>query len=207
MIIVTGADIKFEPMIQKWKRCINKFSYPYIIYDLGNLGFGKKGFEVKNINWQIHGHSNSLGGGIYKTTGAWLPPVILDALLSNKGQPIVYIDADARLLKPLILNWNSFDIAVAKRVTNSNHNPYAVWARGKHNAGVIFFNNNEKVIEFVKGWINKTNEVGNGQSALSILLYQSDLRVSVLPCIYNNTDIFTDDTIIHHQTGSGRNKK
>jgi hypothetical protein len=212
MIFITGADRRFLQygIIQEWENCMNKFFCQYEIYDLGGLTFGKKGFEVTDLNFKMHGYYNQDAG--YKTTALHKPIIILDALNSNIDN-IVYLDADAFLKKRINPNFDEFDIGVVEReFEDTKHNvdnilsSVKILRKGLYNAGVLFFSNNQKVKGFVKEWIDKTQEVGNDQAALSLLLKEKDLRIKVYDSIYN-TRIDNNETYIYHETGGRKNGK
>jgi len=199
MIIISGADIRFQKIVKTWKEKIVSFGYRCQVYDLGNLGFGKKGYEETNVNFITQGFYNSIGGH-WKSTGLWKPRVILDALNSTDDH-IVYLDADAYLLKPIAINFKEFDIGVVERQPCPDKDPTKVLLRGKYNAGVIFFSNNDKVKSFVIEWGKATKKIGNDQAALSFLLERCSLRVKVFHYVYNMNTI-QRDTFIFHETGN-----
>jgi hypothetical protein len=203
MIFITGADIRFREIVQEWENKISLFGYNYQIYDLGNLGIGKRGFEETDDNFRTTGYYNSIGG-VWKSTGLWKPRVIADAII-NTNEDIVYLDADAFLQKPFIINWD-FDIGVVQRVENTDCNALKTFMRGKYNAGVIFFRNNDRVKDFIIKWNEEIKIVDNDQAALNKLLDKSNLDIRVFPMEYN-TNVLTGRTIIFHETGNKKRGK
>lgn len=208
MIFITGADHRFKEIVKVWINKLSKFSYQYLVYDLGCLGMNAvQGFEEADINFKTKGYYNSISGN-WKSTGLWKPKVILDALNRFIFENIVYLDADAFVETPLAINWD-FDIGVVKReVTPENVHlyPMKVFLRGDYNAGVIFFANTPQIRQFVVEWAKLTKEIGNDQAALSVLLRKSNLIIRVFPEEYN-TNFNTSRAIIYHKTGGKKNGK
>lgn len=202
MVFLTGADFRFKSIADIWIKHILNLGYGYIIYDLGDLGFGRKGFEETDLNFVTKGYYNSIGGS-WKSTGLWKCRIIKDALEGTTDN-IVYLDCDAFLIKHISISFESFDIGVVNREPNPDKDPLKIFLRGNYNAGVIFLSNNKRVKEFILQWEKKQLETKNDQAALSELLKTSDLRVKIFPSEYNSTK---SSGFIYHRTGEFKNGK
>lgn len=203
MIFVTGADRRFEAIVREWMRCLDMQGYQHRVYDLGNLGFGIKGFEEHDPTFVANGFYNTIGGK-WCSTGLWKPRVVDDAL-AKCSDDLVYLDADAHVRKPVVVNWDEFTIGVAEREwINSNKNPnnckcaIKTMLRGDYNAGVIFFRNEGVTKNFVQDWSAESNKLGNDQLALSHCLNAGKVKLKVFPSAYNS---LSPGAIIQHVTG------
>jgi len=202
MIFVTGANYRFKEIVKEWKSKVSLQGYSFLLYDLGNLNEGIKGLEETDNNFQSLGYYNSLFGGKWKSTALWKPKVILDAL-NRQTDNIAYLDADAFLMHPIIINYD-FDIGVVKRVPNQEKDNIKQMLRGDYNAGVLFLKNSKKVKDFVIKWTVEVYKAQNDQLALNNLLKDSNLKVKVFDEKYNYN---TNKGFIYHQTGNKKNGK
>jgi len=106
MILITAADLRFREIAEEWIDHAKKWGYNYSVYDLGNLGFGTKGFEVQDLNFITRGYYNSYHGQ-WKSTGLHKPAIIGHALNTNADN-IGYLDADAFVIKHPHHKWWGF---------------------------------------------------------------------------------------------------
>jgi hypothetical protein len=190
----------------EWRDNRDAFFCTYSIYDLGGLGFGIKGLEVKDDNFVLNHFYNAINtpnGNVYKSTGLHKPAIIRHALETNAGENICYTDIDTELMQYIEIDFNRFDIAVVER-EHEDRQAVCVGLRGNYNAGVLFFRNCPEVLSFLRAWqsnIDSTLAEGrNDQKALSEELEKSDLKILVLPSVYNSSKR-DKHTIIYHQTG------
>jgi len=206
MIFITGADWRFLNEAKEWRSLIEKWGYKTAIYNLGHLSIPDaiKGFEVKNNNFITNGWFNCIGGHWF-STGWWKPSVIADAL-NRFDDNIVYLDADAKLQRPVDEIRFDFDIGVVRREDTPNLDKASikVFLRGKYNAGVIFFRNCLAIKDFVSKWIEATKKYGNDQAALSMELEKSGFDIKVFEEKYNQKKL-KKDTVIQHITGGIKN--
>jgi hypothetical protein len=202
MVFIAGANHRYRDLANIWVNKLAIHNYSYIIYNLGGLGYGKSDFEEADTNFQTLGYYNYvMMDGKWKSTGLFKPRIVLDALESQNDN-VVYLDVDAFVMQPILIDWD-FDIGMCKRVPSpsADYDNQIVrnLIRGNYNAGVIFLKNNEKVKDLVKQWQRKTVEAGNDQVALNLLLNNSILNIKVFGEEYNHP--FDKGGIIYHPTG------
>ena len=139
-----------------------------------------------------------------------------DAMINTTYERTLYLDNDTLLLKPILNDMfkvlDRFDIAVthaplARVVTPLPTVPVAF---PEMNGGVLLFKNNEKVNVLLKSWENnwknKTIETRRGhrdQPYLRKLLWESDLKICILPEEYNvrKHSSCNGKVYIHHRKG------
>lgn len=192
--IVTASDNNYADFILLNKFKLKKFNYKMCIYDLGGLGFGlpinidKSDFIKKERDIYIKCYFKLL--------------VLRESLKQTKSDLIVWMDADAFILKPIdnLLN-DDFDVAITKRWESEiiKFKDRNLFEYSKYiNAGVIFFKNNTKARKFIDLWDQKI--IDSDQRALNDLLEENvskfnygdtftldDIKVKVLSCKeYNN---------------------
>jgi hypothetical protein len=207
MIFITGADHRFDDIVREWVKRVTRWHYKYAVANLGSLSLPEavSGFEVTDRNYVNKGYFNSRDGK-KKSTGLWKWPWI-KFMLESQPDDAVYLDADARLCLPLLIDFKMLDVGVVGReiITAAPMSPSMRdaldWQR---NAGVMFFSNNEKVRVFVNAVVKEIerqgNDTANDQAIFNQLLGKSDLRVKVFPTNFN-TEKLTPKTIIWHKTG------
>lgn len=120
----------------------------------------------------------------------------LACLNQTNFERTLYLDCDTLVVAPLgdifdILD--RFDLAVAHDVRRKSQlirqggtvkTPYAF---PQMNAGVILYNNGEKVCRFLSDWEKRYIEIGSARDQISFrdLLWESDIRFYVLPPEFN----------------------
>lgn len=169
MRLVTAGNAKFSNFIRESVEIANNLNYPYQVYDLGGLGFGKQSV-VENKTFQIHGYYSTLS--TWKTKALHKPDIILDALDENL---IVYLDGDARVVQNIDeLEKIPYDLGVTVRKKGELEQeilPHHRKIMGQINAGVMFIRSSAK--PFLEKWKEKTKELQNDQFALNALLNPS----------------------------------
>lgn len=177
--IVIAGDANFKKYVEQGVRWNTKLDYPSLVYDLGNLGFGKV-FE----------------GKVGNNTGAKIPckpAIIYDALCQiGDNEFLVWLDADALIFEKIDEIVDDYDIGVTVRIPKDIENSLPI------NAGIVFFRKSQKVLEFVNTWKNLSESGPSDQPPLNALcqvtskdrgqtVLRGDLKIRVYPCeIYNN---------------------
>lgn len=195
MKILTAGNLKFKRMIEDSVKKIEQFGYEPVVYDLGDLGFGKK----------INVSPTDLIRTEKPIACVFKPYMFKKCLTKCKeGEVIVYLDGDAFLLQKIDeFEIDDYDIAVTVRKEAKQYitHPYM----GAVNAGVIVFRKNKATMKFIEKLIKVVIDEQNDQVGLNICLKEyidlekigqvikkNNLRVKLLPGdIYNNyyTDI------------------
>jgi hypothetical protein len=139
-----------------------------------------------------------------------LKPVIIKEMLLKHKQPLVYIDADATVeYYPTVFDTlQDYDIGV------HYFDWYKFWKNQENNpkreilGGTIYFNYNEKVLEFMDEWIKLTTGYLNDMLSLNVVLprWEQKLKIFNLPIEYiaicktnQPPDWIKNPCIIHHQ--------
>lgn len=201
--IITAANFRYKDLVIKSIIQCKKFGYDYEIYDLGGLGFGKS-FPEKNKHFQEDGIYSVFKKEIgWFTKALFKPGVIKNALECNPNRILLWLDADAMIMKSLGEIGEDFDLALVVReeIELEYGNCRKGLVRellGRYNAGVVFFNPTDNTKEFVGDWGKLTTEIGNDQYALHLL--RDKIKVKELPFVYNDSKL-TKDTIIYHARG------
>ena len=195
--VLIAGDANFRPYIENAKRTTEALGYPTVIYDLGDLGFGKK-FDgrVSNIPLQ---------------TIPCKPALLLDALQTvATDEYLVYLDADAIMQTRIDEICQDYDIGVTLRAK-----PAPDPRVSAINAGIVFVRNTLPAKEFLQAWNLRAMELNGDQWALNTLteLSKDDMdktvmrgttRVHCFPCmIYNNFYFKGDQSsakIIHYKS-------
>ena len=180
--VITAANHKYKDLVlQSIVQC-RKLGYAIDVYDLGNLGFGKL-FVEPNERFQKEGvyceFNKELG---WFSKAIFKPAVILDAIESNPCTTILWLDADANIVKRFPTLGQDFDVGLAVREQleldyAGGMGGYSQKLLGRHNAGVIFFNPTDMAKSFVTDWVKLTAEKGNDQYALHLLLQKKDIKL------------------------------
>lgn len=195
--VLIAGDANFRQYIENAQRTTQALGYPTVIYDLGNLGFGKK-FDgrVSNIPLQ---------------TIPCKPALLLDALQDIPADHyLVYLDADAIMKARIDEICEDYDIGVTLR-----SKPALDPRVSAINAGIVFVRNTAPAHEFLRVWAQRADELNGDQWALNTLteLNKDDLGTTVsrggakircYPCtVYNNFYFKGDQSlakIIHYKS-------
>ena len=208
MIIITAADKRFSRIAESWKSKVQAHGYEYRIYDLGGLGYGIPGFAVPNSKLQMLGRYNDADGA-WASTGWHKPKIILDAL-EKTGDNILYLDADAVPACRFSVDFTKWDVGVVKRESNNDIHklPEKIARRGKYNAGVLFFTNNNLTRAFVKKWFEYMWSMPESERNDQLALNQCLDRIAVMVHVFGtewNTNKKSKETIIYHESGRLKN--
>ncbi len=207
-MIVTAADYNFREYVETSRYQAKKLGYPMRIFDLGGLGFGEK-FEVSKTNKRHNGN--------WKIKSPYKPNLI-EHVLSSGVNFVVYLDADAILVKSIEEVLGKYDIGLTvRRNIEPNqqiiHNEYT----GQINAGVLFFYNTMATKQFVTKWKQLTNQNNCDQVVLNRMLTpvnlekntivkHQDLEIKCLDTDTYNFYYFPENyesaKILHFKTGS-----
>lgn len=177
--VVIAGDKNFKPYVDTGVQHTEKLGYPIIVYDLGDLGYGKP-FEGR--------YSDAANAKI-----PCKPHIILDALDNiNDNEYLVWLDADALIIDNIDEIKEDYDIGVTVRQPKAVENPLPI------NAGIVFIKKTPKSIEFLKEWIRLSDQDVSDQPPLNKLcsvvcadrgstVIRNNVRIKVYPCeVYNN---------------------
>jgi len=209
--IIVAANENFRAMAEFAIKKIKEFGYTPLVYDLGELGFGKA-FQVTEE--EVMGRY--LNGVVM---GGFKPRLILDVLKNNRGC-IAWVDTDAFIVKPFVLT-DDYDVGVTMRRQSERGGTLFTDITGYLNAGVLFFNDTEGARSFVHEWEEKTIELRSDQHALNELVREvTDLteynkifvrdgvRIKILECdeynYYHLKEGVSDKAKILHFKGASR---
>jgi hypothetical protein len=175
--LLIAGDKNFSNFVSIGLSYIKKLSYPVLIYDLGNLGYGKKFQTNLTVSSKI----------------PLKPHIIRDALNDiDDDDFLVWIDADAIIYDEINEIVDNYDLGVTVRLPKQIENSNPI------NAGVIIVKKNFKTIEFVENWMLESEIAGDDQGALNKLckvttndrnkiVDRNNVKIKVFPCeIYNN---------------------
>lgn len=177
---VIAGDSNFKKFVDKAVEHSEKLNYPTLVYDLGNLGYGKK-FEGRVSTKK-------------KAKIPSKPSIIMDALSKvNEDEYVVWLDADALILDRIDEIMLDYDIGVTVRQPKMKENSLPI------NAGIVFVRKTDQTILFLKEWIERCSQGVSDQTELNKLcgvttkdidqtILISKTKIRVFPCrIYNNT--------------------
>lgn len=156
----------------------------------------------------------------------------LDAMASTRFERTLYLDADLFVvanIDDMFAVLERFDIAMAHDAERNSPLCFATWRKPlpasfpQFNAGVVAYRRTPEVIEFLRTWSRTVRENGHRFDQLSLreLVWDSDLRVAVLPEEFNMTQhgvlltwgrtrpaprIIHNPKLHHHFTGKSRRR-
>jgi hypothetical protein len=177
--VVIAGDKNFEPYVRKGKETTEALGYEVLVYDLGGLGYGKpfNGRVSDEINAKI----------------PCKPHIILDALkFVNDNEYLIWLDADALIFERVDEIQEDYDIGVTVRQPKNVENTMPI------NAGIVFVRKTPMAIEFIKKWINLSDQGVSDQPPLNELasvvckdigstVSRHGSKIKVYPCaVYNN---------------------
>ena len=199
MKFITASNLRYYDLAKKCMDSLLTFGYEFTFYNLENCVEGINAIKETNVKFNTKGYY--LSNGIYLSKALFKPQVVKHALQNETDKLIVWIDADAQVLKPFEIK-EAFDVGVCERPKWDKS--LTVWGdpRGKYNAGVIFFQNTPETVKFVDDWVSLTPELRGDQHALNKLVADKTRRtvVKIFPSIYNDFEP-SSETIIFHQKG------
>jgi len=165
--IAMAADGKFKDMVRFSLEMIHKLGYQEIVYDLGGLGYGKP-FTIDPTDIAIDDYS-------HVTNSYFKPRVVRDAFDRDSNIPIVWLDADAIIVKPIDdAMTDDYDVGVTMRRQEERGSTPTPEITGYLNAGVVFFNITDKAYEFINLWESRRVSLSppNDQYALNELVME-----------------------------------
>jgi len=177
--VIIAGDKNFEAYVKKGKETTEALGYTVLVYDLGGLGYGK----------QFQGRvSDAVNAKI-----PCKPHIILDALESiDENEYLVWLDADAIMVDRIDEIQDHYDIGVTVRQPKAVENMLPI------NAGIVFVKKTQPAIEFVKKWIELSDNDVSDQPPLNKLssvvcadigstVMRDGTKIKVYPCaVYNN---------------------
>ena len=152
LTFLTAGDEGVSRFIFHSIKTLKRLDYVYQIYDLGNLRVGEKYSPDMPITSKCR-HK---------------PKMIYDFLCDTPCEYVIYIDADVQVIKRIDeIIYSDFDVGITVRKVEEEQCAISwSWI----NAGVLFFRNNPRTLQFIKKWDEKTQVVGDDQLALSELV-------------------------------------
>jgi cytidyltransferase-like protein len=150
IVVVTAANKKFKYLCQMCIDSIKDTGYEVLVYDLGELGFGKsfKGRVSDVANAKIPGK----------------PEIIQDALEQVEfNDYVVWMDADTILWDTLEDIRGDWDIGVTARTQKSREFSMPI------NAGVVMVKKTPWALEFVEQWVEQCKNGISDQQELNCL--------------------------------------
>jgi hypothetical protein len=216
--ILSSADENYFYLLKRLENnCYKMFgSYPEI-YDLG-MTEEQLCQLLSNVNKipvaSDYSENNSLG--FIKTTHK---ADCIIHFLENNTEDCLYLDADilfSRAVEYKDLDFCTFDVAVTPRHIEERYEKLIT--NGNLNAGVMFFKNNEKTLEFIKSWKRKCEDDNQtDQLAMSQIICKKadifshnaisidDVEIKFLDASKYN-DVSLSDGLILHYKNAGRSK-
>ncbi len=220
--VVTSGDKNYFKFLWRFERNIFKQfgEYP-VIYDLGLLKSQRKKLKSKIVKIDVE---DSFSG--YTTDGfikAVHKPLCVAHFLSTNNQAALFLDADMlfkRKIDKEDLSFIQHDLAFTPRHETERY--AELYKNGHINSGILYFNNNKRVKDFVNLWIEEAKKPNTSdQLALSNLLTYDgkdlydlvDQSVSIKgaetkflnPAKYNDVSL-TDGLILHYKNAARKPK-
>jgi len=120
----------------------------------------------------------------------------VDCIVETPFDRTLYLDADTRVVEDISEMFellDRFDLAIAHAHRRNHRNTSTVWncelpeSFPQMNSGVILFRRNDRTIELLGAWRDAFHHAGfaKDQVTLRELIWNSDLRVHILPPEYN----------------------
>ncbi|MGA3164077.1 MAG: hypothetical protein ABSD77_07795 [Verrucomicrobiota bacterium] len=186
ILLITAANYALKDYVLQSMASAKSLGYELLVYDLGmdkygtRLGFGIP-FPVDNESFQKDGFYVRLLNGFWASQSLFKPLVVEHAMASHPTKFIVWLDADARVIRPIDDIVGDYDIGVTTRKPSVNdlwrwaNAKNHVWEKysqyiGELGAGVIFFAPTDAARAFVGRWKAKTQELQDDQFALNQLI-------------------------------------
>lgn len=160
-----------------------KRGYDTYVYDLGGLGFGEP-FDVQE--------SFDLTMDRTFSKSPYKPFIIRKALQDTKGF-VAWLDADAMAIRKFDeVESDDYDIGVTMRRPHERGGTEYPEYSGYANAGVMFFNYNERTMNFIDAWIR----------TLPHTYTQSDQQALVKLCLECTDFSEYDKVFVHPRYGT-----
>lgn len=201
MKIVTACDLKYYKYIPYLRRAAEAVGHPLEVYTFGP---GTEGLE-HHVKFPA-GLRDRLNYGQPETL-TWAPykPFIIQLALGQG--PVVWMDADAFPIKPLVPDFKEFDIGVTMRRPEERGKSSIPLYTAFLNAGVVFVNDTLGACDFVEDWRQEVSRCPRGdQEALNTLVLQvTDLTTYDKTFLRGDTRIhvFRTDEYNNYHVGLG----
>jgi hypothetical protein len=141
MLIVSMADAAFKDRVEFSMKQAKKFGYDMRVFDMGGLGFGEP--YVAPQSYSSHRLS-------HRAKMCMIKPRIMLKALDTSDETVVFLDADAFLVKPIDeIETDDYDVGVTYKGGEK---------RTYINAGVIFFKQTDAARDFLWDWIRMIDD-------------------------------------------------
>lgn len=158
--IVTAGNHKFREHVSRSRDIAEGFGCKVVVYDLGDLGFGKPvETSEDDLKKQGHGFISCL----------FKHDIIEETLREHKR--VAYVDGDAILTRPIDSVFDEeFDVGVTIRVVSEIRQYLGNSKVGYFNSGVLFFQQTPGAFDFIDNWRALSETVGVEQAAVNELI-------------------------------------
>lgn len=158
--IVTAGNHKFREHVSRSRDAAEGFGHKVVVYDLGDLGFGKP-VETSEDDLKKQGHG--FISCLFKHD-------IIEETLKEHDR-VAYVDGDAILTKPIDSVFDDdFDVGVTIRVVSEIRQYLGNSKVGYFNSGVLFFQQTPGAFDFIDKWRTLSATVGVEQAAVNDLI-------------------------------------
>jgi len=141
----------------------------------------------------------SAGGYLENTC---LKPAFIRDMLHEHKRPVLWIDVDGSIYKKPTFFVNLFADIAAKRMPPNRRR---VW-----HVGTMWFNYNERVLEFMDRWVDASGSLSDESALEEIWREFPDLFIADIPPAYFQIEINMQmprsDVIIMHRISTGQSK-
>ncbi|MGA3164080.1 MAG: hypothetical protein ABSD77_07810 [Verrucomicrobiota bacterium] len=101
-LLITAANFALKDYVLQSMAAAKALGYELLVYDLGNLGVeGSIPFAVNDESFQKDGFYALLDNGRWKSRSLFKPSVVKHAMASRPADFIVWLDADAQVIRPI----------------------------------------------------------------------------------------------------------
>lgn len=143
MKIVTASDATFRPVFELTRKANLRWNMPMDVYDVGGLG---EGIPCPIFHAPTHERERIRGRCPWK-------PQALFMSLEKAVDPLVWLDADAWIIRDISSLPQDYDVAVTMRRMSDRGRSNWPDVYGYLQAGVVFLAPTNSAIQFVKEWI------------------------------------------------------
>jgi hypothetical protein len=158
--IVTAGNHKFREHVSRSKEAAEGFGCNVVVYDLGDLGFGKP-IETpeEDLKKQSHGFISCL----------FKHDIIEETL--REHDRVAYVDGDAILTQPIDSVFDDeFDVGVTIRTVREIRQYLGNPKVGYFNSGILFVRQTPAAFNWIEQWRTRSAEVQVEQAAVNDLI-------------------------------------